>query len=233
METRCAFSIIIPVLHEETTINALLETLFRQCQGEAVEIIVVDGDPAKSTLQQIRSAEVITLSSEPGRGNQMNTGARAAHGDMLIFLHADTVLPPGAFAYIRDVLSQSEYVAGAFKLGLDSDRWIFRVIEIAASWRYRVTHIPYGDQAFFLPRDYFLQIGGFQDIPIMEDLELMRRIKRRNDRIHISTAKAVKTSVRRWEKEGILYAVCRTWLLASLYCVGVSPSTLVKYYRNA
>ena len=232
MKNPCVFSIIIPVLNEEHTINALIEKLYRQFSHESFEIIVVDGDCRESTIQIINHLEVIAVCSEPGRGKQMNTGAKLARGEILIFLHADTELPPDALQYIQHILAQKHYVAGAFKLGLDSDKWVFKLIATAASWRYRLTRLPYGDQAFFMPKEYFFRIGCFEEIPIMEDLELMRRIKKRKEKIHISSTMEVKTSVRRWEKEGIVYAVLRTWLLASLYCLGISPDKLVKYYRT-
>ena len=232
MEEAFIFSIIIPVLHEEVVINPLITQLYAQFPDDSIEIIVVDGDPTGSTIHIILSSQVITAISEAGRGTQLNMGARLAHGDVLIFLHADTRLPSGALQYAQRILSQNHYAAGAFKLGLDSNRWVFKLIESAASWRYRLAQLPYGDQAFFMTREYFFRIGCFAEIPIMEDLELMRRIKRRKEKIHISKTLKVNTSVRRWQEEGILYAVLRTWLLASLYCLGVSPYKLVKYYHN-
>lgn len=226
------FSIVIPVLHEEVNVNPLIERLCRQFPDESFEVIIVDGDPQGSTIKAVQNSDILTTVSKPGRGNQMNKGARLARGEVLIFLHADTKLPPNAFQHIRTVLADTRYVAGAFKLGFESPRWIFRFLETTASWRYRLTRFPYGDQAFFMPRDYFFQIGGFQDIPIMEDIDLMRRIKHRREKVHISTTVQVKTSARRWEKEGIVYSVLRTWILASLYCIGVSPYTLLKHYRH-
>ena len=231
-ENTYPFSIIIPVLHEESLINPLIETLYRQFPNEVFEIIVADGDPHGSTIHRIQSFTVVTTYSQPGRGRQMNAGAKLARGKILIFLHADTELPAEAFHHIRQVMADGRYVAGAFKLALDSEKWVFKLIATAASWRYRLTQLPYGDQTFFMPKDYFFQIGGFKDIPIMEDVELMRRIKNRKEKVHISSSTQVKTSVRRWQKEGILYAVLRTWTLASLYSLGVSPEKLSKYYRN-
>ncbi len=226
------FSIIVPVLREESKINELIEKLYRQFPAESFEIVVVDGDADGGTIREIRYPDVTMAYSEPGRGRQMNTGAKLACGDILIFLHADTELPADAFQHIRKILSDGRYMAGAFKLRWDDDSWKFRVLETTASWRYLLTRIPYGDQAFFMLKEYFFQIGGFQETPIMEDIELMLRIKKRGDRVHISRTSHVITSARRWKKQGIVYSVLRTWILASLYCLGVSPYTLVKYYRN-
>lgn len=232
MQHTPTFSIIIPVLHEEHLLQTCIDAIFRQFHDASLELIVVDGDPQGSSIQDIAHPRVITTCSQPGRGRQLNAGAQLARGRILVFLHVDTRLPDGALSYIDAILAQDRYVAGAFKLGLQSDKWVFKFIEMTASWRYRLTRLPYGDQAFFMTREYFFQIGGYQNIPIMEDLELMRRIKRRKERVHISATKAVQTSVRRWQKEGILYAVLRSWLLASLFCLGVSPQKLVTYYRH-
>jgi rSAM/selenodomain-associated transferase 2 len=227
----CSFSFIIPVLNEAERINTLIEVLYRRFPDDSFEILVVDGDPDGSTLQVIQHSDVIKLCSPPGRGVQMNTGADAAQGKILIFLHADTELPPGALCHIREIMAGGHYAAGAFTLRFDSDRWAFRLIEIAASWRYRLTRYPYGDQAIFMTKAYFERLGGYAEIPIMEDLELMRRIKRRGDKIYISKER-VQTSARRWEKEGVIYSILRTWILASLYCLGVSADTLADYYRH-
>jgi rSAM/selenodomain-associated transferase 2 len=232
VDAPCTFSIIIPVFHEETLIHPLIEKLYRQFSNELFEIIVVDGDPDGSTTRWIQHPDVVTASSQLGRGAQMNAGARLARGEILIFLHADTELPANAFQHILQVLADSRYVAGAFKLALDSDRWLFKLIARTASWRYHLTQLPYGDQAFFMPKDYFFRIGGFKEIPIMEDIDLMRRIKKRKEKVHISPSTSVTTSVRRWQQEGILYAVVRGWVLASLYCLGASPDKLAKYYRS-
>jgi rSAM/selenodomain-associated transferase 2 len=225
------FSFIIPVLDEASRINELIDRLYRQFPDESFEILVVDGDASESTIQAIKHPEVVKLCSETGRGVQMNAGAKVAQGEILIFLHADTELPSNALNHIRQIMAEKKYVAGAFELSFNSERWVFKLIARAASWRYRLTRLPYGDQAIFMPQEYLFRIGGFAEIPIMEDLDLMRRIKKRKDKIYISKER-VKTSARRWEKEGIIYCVLRTWILASLYCLGMSPDKLVKYYHH-
>lgn len=229
---RYPFTCIIPVLHEASGINACLEQLSHHVTPDVCEVIVVDGDAAGSTIRHITHSQALTLCAPYGRGAQMNAGAQRARGERLIFLHADTALPANALERIEEALANPNYAAGAFTLRFDSPRPAFRLIETAATWRYRLTRLPYGDQAFFMMNAYFRKIGGFAAIPLMEDLDLMRRIKRRGDRICI-LPDAVTTSARRWEQEGIiLYCVLRTWILASLFCVGVSPHTLAAYYRN-
>ncbi len=122
-------------------------------------------------------------------------------------------------------------MAGAFDLGIRSEKFIFRLIESAASLRSRATRIPFGDQAIFVRKDYFDKIGGYQDIPIMEDVEIMKRIRKRGDKIVILHQR-VHTSSRRWEKEGILRCTLRNWLLQVLYLLGVSPHRFSKLYGH-
>jgi rSAM/selenodomain-associated transferase 2 len=226
-----AISVIIPVLSEARSINDLVAHLRARDPGRSVEIIVVDGDPDGSTITVITDASVVTAVGDPGRAAQMNRGATFANGDVLLFLHADTFLPSDAFARISAALRDHEYVAGCFDLGIRSDRALFRITERYVALRTRVTRIPFGDQAVFIRRDYFERIGGYADIPIMEDVELMRRIRGCGDVICIIPEK-VTTSARRWEREGILFTTLRNWALQTLYCIGVPPERLVRFYRS-
>ena len=225
------FSIIIPVLHEPDSINPLLHSLYKQHAHEQCEVIVVDGSATRDTINVINTEQVTALASGAGRARQMNAGAAVARGEILIFLHADTRLPANALSSIRTVLENNQYVGGAFDLGIRSDRLVFKVIAAVASYRSRLTRIPYGDQAHFLRKDYFAAIGGYREVPFMEDVELMHRIKKRGDKICILTDK-VCTAPRRWEEEGIVYCTVRNWILAVLYFLGVSPYTLQQYYRG-
>ena len=224
------FSIVTPVLHEADSIGAHIDRLRGLKGADSCEIIIVDGDPEQTTIRSIKAAEVITCSSKAGRARQMNAGAARAQGDIIIFLHADTELPCKALDKITDVMINEEYVSGAFNLGIHSDKLALKMIAYVASWRSRLTRIPYGDQAFFIRRDYFLKIGGYKDIPLMEDVELMQRIKKRGDKIYIIPDRA-SSSPRRWEQEGIVFCTLRNWVLISLYFCGVSPKTLARYYR--
>ncbi len=228
---RPRFSIIVPVLNEESAINPAIEHIGSlQGESESAEIIVVDGDPEGKTIGAIRDTNVITAIGKKGRGNQMNRGAALAKGDILVFLHADTRLPLNALTLIDSAFSDPAFVAGAFDLAIASGRPVFRLIEKTASFRSRLTRIPYGDQALFFRRDSFNAIGGFADISIMEDVEIMRRIKKRGDRI-VFIDQPVTTSARRWETEGVMYCTLRNWLLISLYLSGVSPERLARWYR--
>ena len=171
------------------------------------------------------------LVSEPGRGRQMNAGASDALGEILIFLHADTCLQVDALTLIRHALANRQYVAGAFDLGIRSKKLIFKIIANTASLRSRFTRMPYGDQVIFIRKDYFQTIGGYRTIPLMEDVDLFKRIKKGGDTICILPARAL-TSPRRWENEGIISCTLRNWMLIILYQIGVSPEKLAHFYRN-
>ncbi len=222
-------SVIIPVLHEHAVISEAIGRIRLLDHGEAAEIIVADGDPAGGTLRAIPDDAVRKLLSEPGRGRQLNRGAGEASGEILLFLHADTKLPPDALSRIGEALRDGTLAGGAFDLAIDSPRRVFRPIERIASIRTRLTRIPYGDQAIFLRGDWFRSLGGFREIPIMEDVDLMRRLKRAGGRIVILPERAV-TSARRWEQEGILYTTLRNWCLVTLFLCGVDAGRLARWY---
>jgi rSAM/selenodomain-associated transferase 2 len=230
MHTSPTISVIIPVLNEAEGINGLITHLRDRDAGSSVEIVVVDGDPAGSTIQAVRDAGVVAAKSGQGRALQMNRGAALATGDILLFLHADTFLPQNAFTRILDALQDAEYVAGCFDLGIRSARRIFRITEHYVALRTRMTRIPFGDQALFIRRDYFDRIGGYREIPIMEDVDIMRRIRGRGDIICLIPEK-VSTSARRWEREGVVYTTLRNWMLQLLYFLGVPPERLARFYR--
>jgi rSAM/selenodomain-associated transferase 2 len=161
----------------------------------------------------------------------MNAGALAAKGEVLIFLHADAELPLSALKRMNGFITRNEYVGGAFDLGIKSDKRIYRAIAFLGSLRSRLNRIPYGDQAIFIRRNYFNEIGGYKEIPLMEDVELMRRMKSSGKKIFIFHDR-VMTSPRRWEEEGVIYCILRNWTLQILYFLGVSPHKLVKFYKS-
>lgn len=222
-------SIIIPVLHEAERINEVLDSLKNAVADVHYEAIVVDGDAAGGTIAGIIDDEVITLITPRGRALQMNAGAARACGEILLFLHADTLLPPNALPKIVEAISDSRFVGGAFDLGIQNRRWIFWLTGKCASLKHRLTRVPYGDQAIFMRRDYFKTIGGYPEIPLMEDVELMKRVKRQGGCITI-LREAVATSSRKWEKDGVAYTIIRNWMIQALYLFGVPAEKLVKYY---
>jgi rSAM/selenodomain-associated transferase 2 len=200
--------------------------------SEECEFIVVDGSPDGGTVMTVTRQDVQCVKSPQGRASQMNAGAAVATGEILIFLHVDTRLPRKALDLINRTMTRQDLIGGAFDLRIDTERPILKIIARIASLRSRLTRIPYGDQAIFIRRDYFNQMGRYPEIPVMEDVALMRRIKGAGGRIGF-IPEPVITSARRWEQEGILYTTLRNWLLLSAYTLGVPPDKLAKYYKAA
>ncbi len=231
MSKPAPISIVVPVLHEETSIDESIRRIRElNADGRTPEIVIVDGDPSAGTIKRIRQEGCIAATSEPGRAVQMNRGAALTTGDILLFLHADTFLPADALPLIRACLEDDRFVGGAFDLGIASDRSLFRITEWYVRLRTRVTRVPFGDQVIFLRRAYFERIGGYRNIPIMEDVEIMTRIRKRGDRVCIIPEK-VMSSARRWEKDGIIRGTLRNWMLQVLYLLGAAPERLARYYR--
>lgn len=226
-------AVIVPVLNEQHTINPTLARLYEQPGIDRAQVIVVDADPVGSTLAAIDLPRpgLLTLTSPRGRAAQMNAGARRAAAPVLLFLHADTVLPANALTLIRQALADPRIAAGAFDLTIDSPRPVFRLFSRVISRRSRITRVPYGDQAQFFRRKIFDALGGYPDIPLMEDVDIMRRLRKRRLPIRILSA-PVRTSPRRWQHEGLLVCTLRNWLIMTLYLLGVSPRILARLYRN-
>jgi rSAM/selenodomain-associated transferase 2 len=193
------------------------------------EVLVVDGgsvDDSRAVAARVPS--VRWLSVAPGRARQMNAGAGAARGDVLLFLHADTSLPDGAGAAIVAALRDPAVVGGRFDVRLDSRRPLLGVVAWLMNWRSRLTDICTGDQGIFVRRSVFDALGGYPDIPLMEDVELTRRLKRRGRLAALRLR--VATSARKWEREGVVRTIVLMWSLRLLYALGVSPARLHDWY---
>ena len=220
-------SIIIPALNEAATIVRTLSHLERV---DNLEVIVVDGGSIDETAALAESRGAKLIHSNPGKAIQMNTGAAAAAGDILVFLHADTLLPESFSDQIVLALNQKGVAAGAFRLSIDSTAASIRFIECMANLRSRLLQLPYGDQALFMKKSLFGEIGGFPELLIMEDFILVRRLKCKGKIIIVP--KAVTTSPRRWLHLGIL----KTWLINQLiimaYYLGFPPERLTRIYRR-
>lgn len=223
-------SVVVPAFREDG-LNLLLRDLIQRDDQEEMEILVVDASPDHDASDLIESPRIRVLRSAPGRGLQQNLGARAANGDILLFLHADTRLPPQAFTLIRLALTNPGVTGGAFSLGYDYRHPALILLAAAANGRSALTRVPYGDQAIFLRRDVFISMGGFLPIPIMEDLEFMTRLRRAGHNIRILPI-PVLTSPRRQLREGILRCTLRNLLIRLLYHAGCSPRTLSHLYRR-
>ncbi len=222
---RKRISIIIPTLNEG---DHIAETLASTQGVPDVEVIVVDGGSQDGTLETAKSCGAKLVISSPGRARQMNAGAAQAMGDILLFLHGDTRLPRRFDAYIHQTLARPGVVAGAFRMGVDGDLFGLRLLEKLVNFRSRRLQLPYGDQALFLRADLFWEIGGFPYMPIMEDFEMVRRL-RRLGRI-VTGPVSILTSARRWEKIGIVRATLINYTLPLAYYLGVSPSRLARWY---
>lgn len=220
-------SIIIPVLNEAEHLEKTLSGLIAQ---PGVEVIVVDGGSVDGTVDIAGKAGIKVLKTPPGRGRQMNVGAKVATGSILLFLHGDTLLPAGFERYVRNVLAETGVVAGAFRLAIDSPAKKLRVVERFTNLRANLLQLPYGDQAIFLQAARFWSVGGFQDIPLMEDFALVRTL-RRQGRIKI-LPHAVVTSARRWQRLGVMRTTCIHQIIILGYLLGVSPVRLASSWHR-
>jgi rSAM/selenodomain-associated transferase 2 len=221
-------SIIIPVFNEAEIIENTLLTLIT---NQDLEIIVVDGGSSDRTVELAQNLQVrVIIADTPGRANQMNLGAAIATGDILLFLHADTLLPENSPEIVRQILLGTDVVAGAFGLKIDGSQPSLRVVETMVNWRSRSCSLPYGDQAIFLKKDTFQAMDGFSNLPIMEDFELIQRLKRVG-KIQIASV-AVITSSRRWQKLGVLKTTLINQLIVIGYYLRFSPHQLKRLYHN-
>ena len=208
-------SAIVPVLNEEKALPATLMRL----REEGFEIIVVDGGSTDGTVKIAKGATGKVLISSPGRGRQMNRGAALATGDILFFIHADSLPPARCGRLIRYTLSRPGVVAGAFRLKLDSTRLMARLITAMGNLRSSAWQLPYGDQGLFLHRSVFEALGGFVEWPLMEDVDMVRRLKKRG-RVMMAPGKMI-TSARRYDNRGMF----ANWMRNQL--------RLLRYYNGA
>lgn len=220
-------SVIIPVLNEVKAIGPALAALTAL---KPHEIIVVDGGSGDRTRAVCARSSAKVLMTGPGRARQMNRGALEATGDVLLFLHADTRLPASAFRDIESALSDPRYLGGRFDVELNSDRWLLKVVGFMISLRSRLSKVGTGDQAIFVRREIFAELGGFPDMPLMEDIAFCRMLKRAG-RVACLLSKVV-TSARRWETDGVWRTIFRMWTLKLLYLAGVSAARLKRFYAD-
>jgi rSAM/selenodomain-associated transferase 2 len=220
-------SIIVPLLNEEKTIGQTLRALRSLAP---YEIIAVDGDSTDASRTICAQPGVKLLSAERGRARQMNRGARAASGEVLLFLHADSKLPASALTDITAALSDSRYVGGRFDVRIEGAHWMLKIIGALINYRSRLTQVGTGDQALFVRREVFKRMGGFPDIPLMEDIEFCRALKRMGGIACLRSR--VVTSGRRWERDGVWRTIFKMWLLKICYFAGVSPARLRQFYAD-
>lgn len=230
-------SIIIPTLNEESFLEKNLASL-KPNLTSVFEIIVADGGSKDKTVEVARRFTDRICISDKGRGHQMNAGAMISTGEWFLFLHADSVISYSGMLRMLEIMdlelltpnSESRIAGGAFRLTIDSKKISYKVISSFANMRSRILNIAYGDQGIFVRRDIFYTIGGYSDIPIMEDVDFVKRLKENGKFIILN--ESVVTSSRRWDREGILYTTMRNWILILLYLIGISPNRLKGWYRE-
>ncbi len=219
-------SIIVPVLNEESVIERLLKSL---PYGENIEVIIVDAESHDRTLDIARRYPVQIIHSPRGRALQMNAGAKAARGDVLLFLHADCCVDESGLKALEKYTALN-FIGGCFTHKIDSPKWIYRGIETTGHWRALVSKVFYGDQAIFVRRDIFQRIGGFDLIPLFEDAVFSKKLSRRGKTVVLDYPATVLP--RRWEKNGIVKTTLLNWLLTTGFILGISTDRLAKFYKN-
>lgn len=218
-------AVVVPTVNEEATLPGCLDSLPR---GLA-EIVVSDGGSTDGTVEIACRRGARVVSGAAGRGAQLNRGARACSAPGILFLHADTRLPPDAARQVARALADGA-IGGGFRVRFDDPRWRYR---LGAGWvnvRTRLFRAPLGDQAQFVRRAAFEELGGFRDWPLLEDLDLIRRLHRRG-RLEILRGPAI-TSARRYVRQGALRTVATNWLIWMLYLLGVPPARLSRLYQT-
>jgi rSAM/selenodomain-associated transferase 2 len=220
-------SIIIPTLNEAQVLGHNLADL----RHESAEIIVVDGGSTDNTLEIARQYTSRVLTSSRGRGPQQAIGARESQGRVLLFLHADTQLPRGYEPLIHETLADESVVFGAFRLRVVPSSPVLDLIALMANLRSKLLRLPYGDQALFVRRNAYFQVGGFKDWPIMEDVDLVRRLNRVGGFKLIHSP--VRTSARRWARENAIDTTFRNWARMIRFFLGVPPHVLARNYPDA
>jgi rSAM/selenodomain-associated transferase 2 len=227
--TTPALSVVIPTLNEGGLISICLNHL-ADLRSRGAEIIVVDGGSSDDTIEQARRLCDAIVCAPRGRASQMNAGARAATGAILLFLHADTTLPKAADALVCDALSGNpSRMWGRFDVHIEGCAPLLRLVAWAMSVRSRLTGLATGDQAIFCRRDDFASVGGFPDIPIMEDIAFSKQIRRRARPLCLKAH--VITSGRRWETRGVGRTILLMWCMRLAYALGVQTETLARWYR--
>ncbi len=219
-----AISIIIPALNEA---EGIADAVASARGPGTAEVIVVDGGSTDATEERARAAGARVIVSAPGRGRQMNTGARRARGEILLFLHGDSRLPAGFSSQVEAVLSRPRTVAGAFRLAIDLPGLGAAWVAAGANLRSRLG-LPYGDQALFMPRRVFFEAGGYDEVPILEDVFLVRKL-RRLGRLRLAPG-AVLTSGRRWQRLGVVRTTLVNQKVMIAWLLGVPLEELRAWY---
>jgi rSAM/selenodomain-associated transferase 2 len=215
----------MPTLDEEPALRQRLAGAI----AAADEVVVTDGGSTDRTRELAAGLGAKVVLGPAGRGAQLNRGAAATDAEILLFLHADTTLPPGAAAAVREAVARG-CCGGGFRVRFVPERALFRLGAAVANARTRITRVPLGDQAQFVTREAFARLGGYREWPLLEDLDFARRLKRAGRVAMLPLA--VDTSARRFERRGPVRTVATNWLIWTLFLCGVSPARLARLYRD-
>ncbi|MDE1953549.1 MAG: TIGR04283 family arsenosugar biosynthesis glycosyltransferase [Betaproteobacteria bacterium] len=229
MTQRSVLAIIIPAHNEASTIDATLRGL-QALRLRGTEVIVVDGGSSDGTAELAVPWVDQIIHNAAGRATQMNAGARTSSRSVLLFLHADTLLPQDADSLVLDGLARSGRVWGRFDVRIEPERPMLRTVAATMNLRSRISGICTGDQALFMTRDAFDTVGGFPDQPLMEDIEISRRLKRLSPPLALRSQ--VRTSGRRWLTQGMWPTITLMWWLRLRYFLGAEPALLARLYRG-
>jgi rSAM/selenodomain-associated transferase 2 len=220
-------SVIVPVLDD---IDAATALVGQMAPDPRIEVILVDGGSDEALARMAgRRPDLRLIRTPPGRARQMNAGAATASGEWLFFLHADSTLPPGWLDAFEQL--PGEMSGGWFRFALDDPAWQARVIERGTRWRVRFLKLPYGDQGLFVRRGVFGEIGGFSELPLMEDVDFARRLRHRPGIVEMPLS--LVTSARRWHRDGWWRRSAMNLALVTLYFAGVPPNRLALWYRRS
>jgi len=220
--------VVVPLLNEAMALPQLLQDL-RQCDAD--ELVLVDGGSGDTSQEILQQSGLRWLSSKRGRGAQMNAGARMIKSEIILFLHADTAISSSHIKALRELAAKPDHMGGRFDVRLSGTHPLLRVIEWFINLRSRLSRISTGDQAMFVRRDAFKAMGGFAELPLMEDIEFSYRLKRQGKVVCLR--QKVCTSSRRWERHGIMRTMFLMWRLRLFYWLGMPAERLARMYREA